>query len=306
MRRTRRAAAVAAVLASGAFGILAGPQVATADNPASKKFRRFGTNKVELDGTNGYRLVIRGAKTGLDPGGGGGGGEVTIFASNGRVASGGRLRAAYDVGGTSSPRDLEGDFGSFGKVDLHLHVKKTVRVKAPPHCRGTLRRRVGVWRGTVQFEGEDDFAAGSATRAKGYHEVPQGQYQCTGSDDPYVILGARSPSNGSAFYAEQVLRPGAMPIFDATQGETQGDVTITGEARVLGQASQFSYDQDYTHATVSPPWPFSGTATFDGPNYAPDSWSGDLAAELPGMGTTALTGPGDTASLRRVRPRPGD
>ena len=50
-------------------------------------------------------------------------------------------------------------------------------------------------------------------------------------------------------------------------------------------------------ATVAPPAPFSGSATFhlDDPKTA--SWTGDLAVEMPGLGKVSLTGDGIEAGL---------
>ena len=289
------AAAVAAVLA----GALAFAPLAHAQRPTAE-------NKVKLAGTNGYRITVSGNEIGRDKHGHGdlaeGSDEVAISAGSGRIDSGGRLHAGYDVEGTSGPRDLVGDFGPFGEVDLHLRVKKTVHVDPPRRCHGQgfLERKVGVWTGTVRFEGENNFTTASATRAKGYHEVRRGVFKCRGGKFAGVLLTAGEPGS-FAFSASQVQRTGAKPVFEGSQTEPQSGVLISRLATVRGKRSQFTYDQGFTHATVNPPWPFSGAASFD----APDSWSGDLTVEFPGVGTTPLTGPGDQAALSRTSRQAG-
>jgi hypothetical protein len=50
-------------------------------------------------------------------------------------------------------------------------------------------------------------------------------------------------------------------------------------------------------ATLAPPAPFSGSATFRLRTPTEASWSGDLAVELPGLGRVPLTGPRFFAGL---------
>jgi hypothetical protein len=54
-------------------------------------------------------------------------------------------------------------------------------------------------------------------------------------------------------------------------------------------------------ATVAPPSPFSGTASYLDQPGAPPSWSGDLSVRLPGAGAVPLTGPGFSADFCRLR-----
>ena len=44
--------------------------------------------------------------------------------------------------------------------------------------------------------------------------------------------------------------------------------------------------------TVTPSFPFAGSATYSQPPGSPATWSGDLRAWLPGAGYVPLTGPG--------------
>ena len=52
-----------------------------------------------------------------------------------------------------------------------------------------------------------------------------------------------------------------------------------------------------SEAIIEPPAPFSGTATFHLETPKKANWTGDLAVELPGLGTVPLTGPKIAAGL---------
>jgi hypothetical protein len=54
-----------------------------------------------------------------------------------------------------------------------------------------------------------------------------------------------------------------------------------------------------TAATVEPPAPFTGSAAFALTSPTSDTYSGDLAVELPGVGAVPLTGPAIAAGLCR-------
>jgi hypothetical protein len=45
-------------------------------------------------------------------------------------------------------------------------------------------------------------------------------------------------------------------------------------------------------ATIEPPAPFSGSATYlSSPEYPSGSWTGSLAGDFPGVGMVSLAGP---------------
>jgi hypothetical protein len=50
-------------------------------------------------------------------------------------------------------------------------------------------------------------------------------------------------------------------------------------------------------ASVDPPRPFTGSATFQQESSKNFSWTGDLSAELPGIGDVALAGPDFESAL---------
>ena len=61
---------------------------------------------------------------------------------------------------------------------------------------------------------------------------------------------------------------------------------------MAGLFSLTAPDGTPTEATVKPPAPFSGTATFKLESPTTASWTGDLSVELPTLGTVDLAEPG--------------
>jgi hypothetical protein len=77
--------------------------------------------------------------------------------------------------------------------------------------------------------------------------------------------------------------------------EQIGPMTIVRSASSLGGPGSFT-SKGTTHATVSPPPPFSGSATFDdGAEGA--AWTGSLSVPFPGAPGTLLAGEGFLANL---------
>ena len=62
-------------------------------------------------------------------------------------------------------------------------------------------------------------------------------------------------------------------------------------------AGAFSYDPLLRTATLAPPAPFSGRASFHRGAVLENRWTGNLAIDFPGRSNVPLTGPGIGASL---------
>lgn len=71
-------------------------------------------------------------------------------------------------------------------------------------------------------------------------------------------------------------------------------LTIQRSARLTASRDTFDYRGDLSSATLSPPSPFSGKATF---SEARHQLSGDLAVALPGASPLSLTGPNYEAQI---------
>ncbi len=86
--------------------------------------------------------------------------------------------------------------------------------------------------------------------------------------------------DGSAFSASitEVL-PGPLVIFRSISAATDPDAFIA--TRSGGEV---------THATIAPPAPFSGTATYEQKRGNRGTWVGSLTGEFLGRGVVSLAG----------------
>jgi hypothetical protein len=75
-------------------------------------------------------------------------------------------------------------------------------------------------------------------------------------------------------------------------------LTIQRTASVVAPRSTFPHSGDLTSATLRPPAPFSGEATYSARR---DRLSGDLAIEYPGIAPQPLTGPGFETRIEATR-----
>jgi hypothetical protein len=73
----------------------------------------------------------------------------------------------------------------------------------------------------------------------------------------------------------------------------RGRSTFFSTALLPAPLSAFTVSDETTpaEATVAPPAPFSGSATFERASSTRSTWLGDLALELPGFGRVRLAGP---------------
>lgn len=76
---------------------------------------------------------------------------------------------------------------------------------------------------------------------------------------------------------------------------------MTVRRSVLARAptSDFTFDTALDSASIDPVAPFTGTANFHRNADGTTSWSGSLAAPLPGLGTASLAGPGFRARFEQ-------
>ncbi|MEX2448478.1 MAG: hypothetical protein WD404_07020 [Solirubrobacterales bacterium] len=74
-------------------------------------------------------------------------------------------------------------------------------------------------------------------------------------------------------------------------------MTIERAATSLGPERSFVFDPGLGTATVSPPRPFSGSATLTPGPGGTTTWTGSLKVDLPGRKGVPLATPSFTASL---------
>ncbi len=227
--------------------------------------------------------------------------DITIVGNNQAYGSGrfvgltthkGHAYASYNTGGTSTASHVKADLGDFGKIDLRFHPKDSIHPPLPgPKCHGKYKRTTGIWKGKIKFKGEDGYTKVSAKSGEGNYTI--NGVTCPGGGKTHKHVHLHAQASGAMFDADVRKKPGAKPEFSVFVTGVAGSVSIFRTAGVRGAPANFSYNGGYTHATVKPPAPFSGTGTFD----TPSSWTGSLKVDLPGAPNTVIAGAGWTASL---------
>lgn len=159
--------------------------------------------------------------------------------------------------------------------------------------------RFGHFVGTIRFAGEGRYTEVDARRARGnsYVERP---WRCAPrkvgrvrpcrpeeqdeQESDSVELEAGSPHHKAELAAAVYRSPGQNPftLVNATTEERRGRMEIARAVFAAGAEQIFTYDGELTSATVAPPRPFEGAATFQQSAEGKVSWTGDLRVSLPG------------------------
>jgi hypothetical protein len=122
-----------------------------------------------------------------------------------------------------------------------------------------------------------------------------------------VGLTAKAENPPVEFKALQLLVPGkkakklAFGTFSAVATRDRGRIKESSAALDLLVSGNYLRVPDLAHptaeATVEPPSPFLGTATFQRESAHQTSWTGDLRVNLPGFGVVPLAGRGSEATM---------
>jgi len=248
---------------------------------------------------------------------GGSGRQVTLLA-------GGRSGIAlYVVPGRISSGGIVANFGKRGRVDVEFRPSRRKKVEAPPdRCKGAPRgTRWGVFVGTIRFAGERGYTRLGLHRARGRtHVTPNwrckrprgGESGDTGSgkqpsvpgessEDALVFeIADRSTGVEAGAFAFRPPDRRGLTAFIAGVEERRRRMQIARFAYATGAERSFSFDDSLTTATISPPAPFAGAATFQREPGGQGSLSGSLSVVLPGTARIPLVGPGYRTRLYRL------
>lgn len=228
-------------------------------------------------------------------------------------------RATYSVRGRASTRQLNGRFGKLGRIALRFEPSgKSRQIKPPKRCKGRNRiSAVGDFIGTIRFRGERGYTRLITKRVRGStltpsrwrckprkggsRSTPDAEFPVPGLEIP--ALGAFTPNGRVVFTALGFGDPDELDLsfFLAGTKEHRGAVRIARSTLVAARSRAFAVNPDLAAATVRPPKPFSGTASFVRDANGSTNWTGALAVALPGAGAVPLTRATFTAELAKPR-----
>lgn len=286
--RTRRALGLAAAL----LALLALPATAWGGGGHDLQFG--------LTGAHGYSIAVEAR-----------GSTATITVSHRHTMATTTYIARAKVSATA----VRADFAGLGRVAVRFHPSGKVTTSKPERgCKGPDRftSRLGLFRGEFDFDGEGGYTSAHVHRARGTVTSPLSlNCSATPLKPPrhaatlhakrrhakiaYLQAEAKSALGGTAFIAATAR--GRKAIYFATSEQSEGQVAVSRIAFALASPLTFVFDNALSTAGVTPPVPFSGTATFQHNPDGAKSWAGSLAVSFPGAENVSLTGPQFTTHL---------
>lgn len=223
------------------------------------------------------------------------------------IVEGHRGLAFYEVPGRSSPSGIWATFGSLGKVAMKFTPARIKRHDPPRGCEGKQRVVAsGFFVGAFEFKGERGYTRARTRRARGdlYASPPWKCGRPAGvGERPVQVFG---PSRTESTLLDAIARRGKLrfdalrspgqfgieesTLFTAVLVERRGRLTVSRLAGVRTGPSTFLFDEDLNAATVKPPRPFFGEASFSRDMQGRASWEGSLGVSLPGAEDIRLAG----------------
>ncbi len=222
----------------------------------------------------------------------------------------GRL-VSYEVQGEVTEAGLKVRFGRLGLIDVAFTPTRTLNTTEPSEgCTGAPRTlREGVFAGTIDFTGERGYVRIAGSQTEGSMSVVS-QWQCpdgalplaqgtsrlagpgSGGEGETASLHASGLSCGCFFSAGiHHRKKGGRSVFLGARGERREGMEIVSETIAYAGASAFVFDHARGTATVRPPPPFSGQATFEDRPHGRDLWRGNIRVPMLGVEPFSPHGP---------------
>jgi hypothetical protein len=177
----------------------------------------------------------------------------------------------------------------------------TKRVQS--HCEGEEPQTVSFepqsYRGNFEFHGEEGFTEATSTAPREYtpffFQLICGSISGEGTGG--MLPGARlrlHSRQGPTRVNLQVNKnhPGGRSEFTAEISERRRGIQIQRSAVLLAGAGAFDYDPLLRTATLDPPAPFAGHASFHRSAARANRWTGNLEVDFPGKADVPLVGGG--------------
>jgi hypothetical protein len=254
------------------------------------------TEEVTLPASNGYRVTISGHP----------GGRVRLLVQRPNE------EIEYLARGRVTPMSIKASFGQLGNVSLRFHpsggVRRIRKGKACPAFRPSMvEAQLGTFEGTVGFRGEGGYTevvGGRASGDPGARLTHKLKFECKASSDAtnptysVNLIAADSTPKGFLEFAAStspvpaaLSRSGSPYSFLFFESEKTEGMSILRTITASAPAKDFIFDSAFKSATVTPPSPFTGKASYQHNPDGSGTWSGTLAVPVSGLGVVPLVGP---------------
>lgn len=223
------------------------------------------------------------------------------------IISRGAQVAYYSVPATVTADRVTAKFGGLGELDFHFAPKPNGKVE----CTGSENGEA-VFDGAFDFTGENDYVHIDADHAEGTYQVYPEPKGCTDKRSPKgtslrprtyhptysgdgVTLGAIAGSrrNGGAREVA-VFNDGSgsshATFLSAFLVERREGMSIARGVQTAAGGGAFRWNLKKGTATLRPPAPFTGSATFRRARSGPGTWRGSLGTPILGGEPLRLAG----------------
>ena len=226
----------------------------------------------------------------------------------------------YKAQGQVNEQGLKSRFGRLGLIDVAFAPTRTLSVTEPSEgCTGEPRTlREGVFTGTIEFTGEREFVRIEGPQAEGSMSVIS-QWECPEGEEIAPFAGISrflAPRTGGAAGERETAslhassrrcscsfsagihhrKSGGGSIFYGGKGERREGMEIVRVTSAYGGAGAFVFDHAAGAASLRPPHPFSGRATFKR-RPGRDLWRSTIQVPLLGADPIRTSAPGFRAAL---------
>jgi hypothetical protein len=221
--------------------------------------------------------------------------------------------AYYSTSAKVTAERVTARFGGLGELDYRFAPKPNGRID----CHGAEEGEA-VFEGTFAFTGENGYVHIEAEHAEGSFQIypepkncPQGRlarYHPSYSDEG-ATLQARAGSRAKGRIREVFVfdegRPGSHKIaVYATLAEKREGMTVARGVQLAAGAGAFRWNLEKGTATLRPPAPFTGSATFTRHGHdGHGTWKGSLAMPIFGGEPVELAGGEFRASIHKGVPQ---
>ncbi|HEV7561940.1 MAG TPA: hypothetical protein VGO24_00430 [Solirubrobacterales bacterium] len=197
------------------------------------------------------------------------------------------------------------DFGHRGRFEARFRPNGKLRKRKLHGCVGGPQvTRFGVFEGTIRFSGEHGYTDFEAPRVSGsmssrprqichrHHSKRRShppRHQHHPARQTITIFRVES-TDGLKLEALQSSQDPKTNLFFATDSDVSEGNLILRRAITIGHLGSFAFDAKLNSATIEPPAPFSGSATFQRLDDYTTRWEGPLTVSFPGLPDAPLTG----------------